>query len=47
MRTFLTALYLDQSFVAGIGNYLRSEILFNAGLNPFEAQRFVTALAGV
>ena len=27
----LAALYLDQSFVAGIGNYLRSEILFNAG----------------
>lgn len=35
----LAALYLDQSFVAGIGNYLRSEILFNAGLNPFDRPR--------
>ncbi|MEM7678458.1 MAG: endonuclease VIII, partial [Myxococcota bacterium] len=25
---------LDQSFVAGLGNYLRSEILFVAGLEP-------------
>lgn len=32
----LAALYLDQSFVAGIGNYLRSEILFNARVNPFD-----------
>ena len=32
----LAALYLDQSFIAGIGNYLRSEILFNAGVNPFD-----------
>jgi endonuclease-8 len=30
----LGALYLDQSFVAGLGNYLRSEILFAAGLHP-------------
>lgn len=30
----LASLYLDQHFVAGIGNYLRSEILFNAGLHP-------------
>lgn len=30
----LAALYLDQSFVAGLGNYLRSEILFCAGLAP-------------
>ena len=30
----LSALYLDQTFLAGIGNYLRSEILFCAGLNP-------------
>ena len=30
----LGALYLDQSFIAGIGNYLRSEILFRAGLLP-------------
>lgn len=32
----LAALYLDQSFVAGIGNYLRSEILHAARLNPFD-----------
>ena len=31
-RRALSALYLDQSFIAGIGNYLRSEILFFAGL---------------
>lgn len=30
----LGSLLLDQSFVAGIGNYLRSEILFFAGLRP-------------
>jgi len=30
----LGSLYLDQSFLAGIGNYLRSEILFAAGLHP-------------
>jgi endonuclease-8 len=29
------AFYLDQSFVAGIGNYLRSEILFFAKVNPW------------
>ncbi len=27
-------LYLDQSFMAGVGNYLRSEILFHANVNP-------------
>lgn len=32
----LAALYLDQGFVAGIGNYLRTEILFNAKANPFD-----------
>jgi endonuclease-8 len=26
--------YLDQAFLAGIGNYLRSEILFVAGVHP-------------
>lgn len=31
-RSTLGALLLDQSFVAGIGNYLRSDILFAAGL---------------
>ena len=30
----LASLYLDQGFAAGIGNYLRSEILFAAGLHP-------------
>ncbi|MGB5485922.1 MAG: endonuclease VIII [Lysobacterales bacterium] len=34
MRRSLAALYLDQSFLAGLGNYLRSEILFGAGLHP-------------
>ena len=30
----LASLYLDQGFLAGIGNYLRTEILFDAGLHP-------------
>ncbi len=30
----LSAVYLDQTFLAGLGNYLRSEILFTAGINP-------------
>lgn len=30
----LAALYLDQSFLAGLGNYLRSEILWQARLHP-------------
>ena len=30
----LAALYLDQSFLAGNGNYLRSEVLFDAGVHP-------------
>jgi endonuclease-8 len=33
-RRALSALYLDQAFLAGIGNYLRSEILFCAGIDP-------------
>ena len=33
-RRQLASLLLDQGFVAGIGNYLRSEILFVAGLHP-------------
>lgn len=33
-RRALGSLLLDQSFVAGTGNYLRSEILFRAGLAP-------------
>lgn len=30
----LGGLYLDQAFLAGIGNYLRSEILWAAGISP-------------
>ena len=30
----LAGLYLDQSFLAGPGNYLRSEILFVSGVHP-------------
>jgi endonuclease-8 len=33
-RKELCALYLDQAFLAGNGNYLRSEILHDAGLDP-------------
>ncbi|MEL7450892.1 MAG: endonuclease VIII [Pseudomonadota bacterium] len=33
-RRSFGALYLDQAFLAGIGNYLRSEILFTAGVHP-------------
>lgn len=33
-RRALASLYLDQGYIAGIGNYLRSEILFAAQLNP-------------
>lgn len=33
-RRSLASLYLDQGFLAGVGNYLRSEILFDAGLSP-------------
>ncbi len=33
-RRKLSTLYLDQHFLAGIGNYLRSEILFVARLHP-------------
>lgn len=29
-----SSLLLDQSFIAGIGNYLRSEILFVSGIHP-------------
>jgi len=34
-RRSLAALYVDQHFLAGIGDYLRSEILFAARLNPW------------
>ena len=33
-RKSLATLYLDQGFIAGIGNYLRAEILFDAALHP-------------
>jgi endonuclease-8 len=35
----LAALYLDQGFLAGVGNYLRSEILYFAGLAPSRRPR--------
>ena len=42
-RTFagraLNSVYLDQSFLAGLGNYLRSEILFIAGIHPARKAR--------
>jgi endonuclease-8 len=34
LRRSLASLYLDQGFIAGIGNYLRSEILHAAELCP-------------
>ena len=42
-RRQLAALLLDQSFVAGIGNYLRSEILFVAGIHPGRRPRDLSA----
>lgn len=33
-RRQVATLYLDQGFLAGVGNYLRSEILFVAGVHP-------------
>lgn len=33
-RRRLTTLLLDQQFLSGLGNYLRSEILFTAGVYP-------------
>ncbi|MDJ0654697.1 MAG: endonuclease VIII [Xanthomonadales bacterium] len=42
-RRSLGALLLDQGFVAGIGNYLRTEILFCAGLLP---EATIGALSG-
>lgn len=35
----LGSLYLDQAFIAGLGNYLRAEILFDAGLHPHTRPR--------
>lgn len=38
----LGGLLLDQHFIAGIGNYLRSEILFEARLHPSRKPRSLT-----
>lgn len=38
----LAALYLDQRFLAGVGNYLRSEILFDARLHPASRPKDLT-----
>jgi endonuclease-8 len=35
----LNSVYLDQAFLAGLGNYLRSEILFVAGIHPSQKAR--------
>jgi endonuclease-8 len=35
----LNSVYLDQAFLAGLGNYLRSEILFIAGIDPVRKAR--------
>ncbi|MBT6351007.1 MAG: endonuclease VIII [Halieaceae bacterium] len=35
----LNSIYLDQGFLAGLGNYLRSEILFIAGIHPAKKAR--------
>ena len=39
----LGGLYLNQGFIAGIGNYLRSEILYYAGLHPARRPLELTA----
>ena len=38
-RRALNSVYLDQAFLAGLGNYLRSEILFVAGIHPAQKAR--------
>ena len=38
----LGSLYLEQAFIAGLGNYLRAEILFDAYLHPFNRPRDLT-----
>ena len=40
----LGTLLLDQQFIAGVGNYLRSEILFVAGLHPKQKPRSLTTV---
>ncbi|MEC7521279.1 MAG: endonuclease VIII [Myxococcota bacterium] len=39
----LAALYLDQGFLAGLGNYLRAEILFHARVHPRERPKALEA----
>jgi endonuclease VIII len=39
----LGALLLDQAFLAGMGNYLRSEVLFAAGIRPERRPQELTA----
>lgn len=39
----LTALLLDQGFLAGMGNYLRSEVLFEAAIAPQRRPRDLNA----
>lgn len=39
----LGSLYLDQAFLAGNGNYLRSEILWAAGIEPMRKPASLTA----
>ncbi|MBJ7574080.1 endonuclease VIII [Luteimonas sp. MC1828] len=41
----LGGLLLDQGFLAGMGNYLRSEVLFAAGLHPSRRPRDLDAAA--
>lgn len=41
-RSELAVLLLDQKFVAGIGNYLRADIMYTAKLNPFKKLPFFT-----
>lgn len=40
----LGALLLDQGFLAGMGNYLRAEVLFDAGLHPALRPRDLDAM---
>ena len=44
-RRSLAALYVDQHYLAGIGDYLRSEILFAARLNPWSKPGELTSQA--
>ena len=40
-RAPIGALLMDQSVIAGVGNILRAELLFRAGLSPFRAGKTV------